>query len=53
MDDVGSSGPDYEIPPKSVMAIEIFSRGQVPAEFDTGRDALCGVIVVWTEASLP
>ena len=49
IDDIGDDGPDYYIDPDDLIGIEIFTKGVVPRELDTGRDSDCGVIVVWTK----
>ncbi|MFQ5703609.1 MAG: carboxypeptidase-like regulatory domain-containing protein [Gemmatimonadales bacterium] len=51
IDKVGRYGPDYELLPNDMVGIEIYTRQTVPQRFDSGRDALCGVIVVWTKGS--
>lgn len=40
-------GIDLDVRPEQVEAIEVYTPGQVPAEF-AGRHAACGVIVIWT-----
>ncbi len=51
VDGIGIDGPDYELPPRLMLAVEIYQRSEVPPEFDTGRDSQCGVIVVWKKDS--
>ncbi len=51
IDDIGADGPDYYIDPDDLIGIEIFTKGVVPPELDTGRDSDCGVIVVWTKTA--
>lgn len=47
IDEAGPRGPDFELLPEDLTGIEIYLRSEVPHEFQTGREALCGVIVVW------
>ena len=49
IDDIGADGPDYYIDPDDLIGIEIYTKGVVPRELDTGRDSDCGVIVAWTK----
>jgi hypothetical protein len=50
IDEVHSAGPDAKLLPTDIQGIEIYNHPTIlPEEFDTGRDSLCGVIVVWTK----
>jgi hypothetical protein len=48
IDEASDYGPDGAITPSDVEAIEIYNHPSIlPNQFDTGRETLCGVIVVW------
>jgi len=45
--DLDGEGPDGELFPSDVEAIEVYRPSAVPIEF-SGFDSSCGVVVVWT-----
>lgn len=48
IDEASEVGPDGALVPGDIAAIEVYNHSTVlPEQFDSGRDALCGVIVVW------
>ncbi|NIM49775.1 MAG: hypothetical protein GTN62_05900 [Gemmatimonadales bacterium] len=47
IDDAGDRGPDFELLPRDLAGVEIYTAAVVPDEFYTGRESLCGVIAVW------
>ncbi len=48
IDESSPRGPDMAIMPDDIEAIEIYSHPSIiPDQFDSGRDALCGVVVLW------
>lgn len=48
IDRASADGPDAAFAPGDIEAIEIFNHPSIlPAQFDSGRDSLCGVVVVW------
>jgi hypothetical protein len=50
IDEADSAGPDAILLPPDIQGIEIYNHPSIlPERFDTGRDSLCGVIVVWTK----
>jgi len=50
IDTASPTGPDGAFDPADIVGIEIYDRASdLPAEFDSGLDALCGVVVVWTK----
>jgi len=44
-----SGAVDSEVRPEMIEAIEVYSGGQVPAEFNA-RNSECGVVMIWTRA---
>jgi hypothetical protein len=53
IDEASSFGPNGALAPGDVYAIEVYNHPSVlPEQFNTGRDSLCGVIVVWTSRSV-
>lgn len=49
IDDASPGGPDLALIPDNVEAIEIYNHPSIlPDQFNSGPDALCGVVVVWT-----
>jgi hypothetical protein len=46
--DLDGDGPDRELYPSEVEAIEVYRPSAVPIEF-SGFDTSCGVVVVWTK----
>jgi len=48
VDEASPRGPDLALLPDDIEAIEIYSHPSIlPEQFNSGRDALCGVVVVW------
>ncbi len=48
IDDASEWGPDGALNPGDVEAIEVYNHTSIlPDQFDTGKETLCGVIVVW------
>lgn len=47
IDEAGELGPDPELLPGNLAAIEIYTPSVVPEELEAGRAYQCGVIVVW------
>ena len=49
IDAASPTGPDGAFVPADIQGIEIYNHPSIlPDQFDSGRDALCGVVVVWT-----
>ena len=52
IDQSSPNGPDGAFAPGDLEAIEIYNHPSIlPDQFDSGRDSLCGVVVVWTKRS--
>jgi len=50
IDTASPTGPDGAFVPADILGIEIYNHPSIlPDQFDSGRDALCGVVVVWTK----
>ena len=48
IDAASDYGPNGAITPGDVEAIEVYNHPSIlPPQFDTGKETLCGVIVVW------
>jgi hypothetical protein len=49
IDGASPTGPDGAFVPADIDGIEIYNHPSIlPEQFNSGRDALCGVVVVWT-----
>ncbi len=51
IDKASDVGPDGTLIPRDLERIEVYHKSEVPPEFDSGLDTLCGVIVVWTKSA--
>jgi hypothetical protein len=50
IDTASPTGPNGAFVPADIQGIEIYNHPSIlPDQFDSGRDALCGVVVVWTK----
>jgi hypothetical protein len=50
IDTSSPTGPDGAFVPADIVGVEIYNHPSIlPDQFDSGRDALCGVVVVWTK----
>ena len=50
IDSASPTGPNGAFVPADIQGIEIYNHPSIlPDQFDSGRDALCGVVVVWTK----
>ncbi len=50
IDTASPTGPDGAFVPADILGIEIYDRPSIlPDQFDSGRETLCGVVVVWTK----
>ena len=52
IDGASVSGPDGALTPGDLEAIEIYNHISIlPDQFNSGRDSMCGVVVVWRKKS--
>ena len=50
IDTASPTGPDGAFVPTDIQGVEIYNHPSIlPDQFNSGRDALCGVVVVWTK----